>query len=912
MTTFDQRYIVDLVKTRPPQNSAGLVQRRCLDKALKPVLSGLHVLVLAPVGYGKTSLLMQLYDNVLKSGRAVAWLTISEDDSDAVHFLAGVTAAMQALGGNIGNLAQSLLNSGLGVSYKVILTTLLNEILLSNKSITLFLDDLHRADSQELKLVISELMENSPNNLHIVLASRNTMPVFWAMKARSKLVEVSSEDLRLSFSEAEELLSRTCPQKLNRANIFSLMERVDGWINGLQIAALSIDTSTDVGVYIDSLSGKGEDFSSYIEQDIFSKLSVSLQDFLVETSILEVLTPELCDVVTGGVGSLDRLHEISQLNLFLNTLDAEENCYRYHHFFRDFLRSKLADKNEDHRVSVHRRAYEWCLKQGLTSAAIDHMQSAGDWDLAGDTIADHVQEMLSRNCTAALKRWIDNLPRELVDRRPDLLLSLGWVAALGRNAPEAYYYVSEVERLLDLDGSNFIRYNGSGEIKSNIAALLAVTEVIADDSAKMSTLAHAESLDIPAKHIFFRDSSIAAKVCALMYEGRYDQGHRIATELQVANRTTNFRSVVYSHVFRGMGYRLAASLHKAKEQYETAQSIAQIKFGGDWLPFSATSPLLAEIFYEWGQFDRAKELLKDHEVTLLDSPVIEPLICSFQVASRLSLLSGDTDHALQVLAEGEAVGREDNYPRLVAAVLNERIRQLISLNEIEAAAAVFAELKSIRAGHLSGKWSEINYYATLGICRYLIATRKVAEALSLISEQVGLARKRNQYRHLLKLLVLEAEALSVAGKARSAANRVVESVAIGAHGGFLQSFVDSGDGVANIFRSVLSDVDAFFGAKAKELDESYIDSLQSVFEVNAGARDNEELILDVNLEGVEPLTPREITLLKSLARGLKNKELAEEMHLSVHTVAWHLKNLYSKLGVDNRTAAVNVARHLKL
>tara|TARA_B100000446_G_scaffold81785_2_gene77150 strand:+ start:6659 stop:9403 length:2745 start_codon:yes stop_codon:yes gene_type:complete len=902
MTVFDQRYIIDLIKTRPPQSGSGLVERASLSQLQKAEQVRLNSLVLAPVGYGKTSLLVQLYKSLKSEDKDVAWLSVSEDDSDAVHFLAGVTASLQAMHGSLGNLTQSLLNSGLGVSYRVILTTLLNEILLSDKSITLFLDDLHQANSEEFIYVVSELLESGPENLHLVLASRTSIPSFAKLRARSKLVEITSEDLRVSHSEAEKILALTCPDKLSSVDIFSLMDRVDGWINGLQIAALSINAAKDVDEYMRSFSGRQRDFSEYIEHDIFVKLPDEMQKFLVETSILEVLTPELCDVVTEGHDSERLLSEIQQSNLFLVSLDEEQSCYRYHHFFRDFLRSKLTQDSAVNRTQVHRRAYRWCLDGGLIAEAIDHMESAGDWDVAGQTIADHLEVMLSRHRLSTLKRWIQNLPNELVERSPALLLSLGWVAAFDRDGSAAYCYIEKAKGL---------KQELHDQLHSNIMALNAVTVAVEDNAEKISLLAQSETVDIPAEHSFFHSSYRTALVYALMHEGKYDQGHRLAIDQEVASIDNNFRAVVYSHIFRGLGYRRAGQLGEAMKQYQLAQQVAHKKFGLGWIPFSVPSALMADIHYEWGQFSTALELLKNQDVVRQESPIIEPLIFSYQASSRLSAHENDVEKALQTLAQGEALGRQDNYSRLVAAMLSERIRLLLLINKLDAAKAVYEEIVELGAECAQGdSWSELNYYVNIGVGRYLIGAKKHSDALPLLVEQSQLAKRYHQYRPLLKLLLLEALALVQVGKQRSAANRVIEAISLGEVGACQQTFLDSEPSVQALIRTALerwSDTDVQAGVK---IDPTYIETLRGVFGVTASGEPIVEMGID--LDGLDPLTPKEVTLLRLLRKGLKNKELAEEMHLSVHTIAWHLKNLYSKLGVANRTAAVNVARQMQL
>tara|TARA_R110001592_G_scaffold363248_4_gene682199 strand:+ start:49154 stop:51889 length:2736 start_codon:yes stop_codon:yes gene_type:complete len=911
MATFNQQSIIGLVRTRPPQNSTELVERQASALLQQARQSGMNALVLAPAGYGKTSLLVQFYDSLKQEQAQVAWLSLSEDDADPAHFLAGISAAIQGLGSNVGSVTQSLLGAGLGVSYPVILTTLMNELLLAGQPITLFLDDLHRAESADFKTILSELLEGAPGNLRLVLASRTAFPAFSRMRARKRLLEITAVDLRVSYSEAAGILAATCSRDLSGEHVIALLERIDGWINGLQIAALSIDLDTDIDDYIRGFSGKGRDFSDYIEHDIFARLSPVLQKFLIETSILEVLTPQLCDVVTQGSESATVLTELRRMNLFLVTLDKQHECYRYNHIFRDFLQAKLSTEFREDLTSVHRRAYEWCLSNQLISEAINHMVKVGDWDKAADTIEIHLQEALSRNRLSTLENWILALPEALRDSRPFLLLGLGWVAILKRSVAKAYGYLENAgERLAELERSGALAEGPLAKIHSDIVALRGVIIVVSDNASEIARLAVSADIDIPEEQRFFRDTYITALVYALMYEGKFDQGHRLAAEQEISSPDINFRAVVYTHIFRGLGYRLAGNFDSAREQYQLAQNIARQKFGDHWIPFTVPSALLAEIDYERGDFASASSHLKNRDIVRQESSVIEPLICVYQVSARLAVKEGDGERALQLLAEGEAVGRHDRYDRLVAAMLCERIRLLLARESLEPAAVVYRDLKSLaRQQAESEGWSEINYYVALGCCRYLLATQKTEEALCLISSQSILAKQQGQHLHLVALLLLEARALAQLGKQRSAANRISEAVALGAPGGFMQTFVDADPIVQDLLRESLRRWPQ--GGKSNQpVEQSYIELLKAKFGVTVSC--HAETDLEVDLKGIEPLTPREITLLRLLGKGQKNKELAGEMNVSVHTIAWHLKNLYSKLGVDNRTAAVNVARQLRL
>ena len=912
----NQQTIVNLAKIRPPQYAIPLTIRECLGRLKDAHRYGHHCLVTASAGFGKTCLLVQHHNFLQAQGEQVAWLSLSDADTDPVHFLAGISSAIQTLTGNIGIASQALIAAGFVTSYQVILTSLINEILTSGQSITLFLDDLHRAQSGQTEALMQELMGSGPQNLSLVIASRTACSKFGRLRARNKLCDLSTEDLRVTFDEASQVLAESISQEISSENIGALLERVDGWINGLQIAALSIDNKTDIEEYIKSFKANVTDFSNYLEHDIFARLPRSLRTFLVDTSILEILTPELCDAVTQRDDSEANLNQLQQMNLFLVTLDEQIRCYRYHQVFRDFLRAKLSAKSVDDLHSVHWRAFQWCMSNDLRREAINHIVAIEDWESAADAIESSLELALSRNRLPTLERWIRKLPVAVLDTRPQLLLGLGWIAVLCRNFLSAQQYLDKAENLFtSARGNKNLSSDLEIKIWSNIEALKSVITVISDDSARITQLAATREIKIPKQQAFFRDCYLASLVYSLMYCGQFDEGHRLAIDKEISGKSDNFRAKVYMHIFRGLGYRLAGNFQQAIEQYEQSKRIAGQKFGDQWVPFMVPGALMAEIYFEWGDHAKAAEYVRNRSVVRNEASVIEPLLCLYEVAARLAMSEGNVENALELLAEGESVGRQDQFDRLVAAMLSERIRLLIAAGNLEPAAAAHADIQALDSeagsqGRKRDSWSELFYYIDMGRSRYFLGTQKPKEALSLLSRQASLAKRQGQNRYLPKILLLEACALQQLGKHRSVINRISEAIRLAAKGGIVQTFLDAERQLDDPIKKALARWPVDDELNRSNEGAAYLSRLRDKIGVEEAVGEEDEI--DIEIANIDPLTPREFELLRLLAKGLKNKELANEMHVSHHTIAWHLKNLFSKLQVDNRTAAVTVARQLRL
>ncbi|MEX1665171.1 LuxR C-terminal-related transcriptional regulator [Zhongshania arctica] len=915
MNELNHRSIVNLAKTRPPKSSIELIERQCLTLLQESHGSNGNYLVSAPAGFGKTSLLVQYFNQLKLENKQVAWLSVSENDSDPIHFLTGISYALQSLGKNIGVASQALIGSGMVLSFRVILTTLMNEILSFGEPITIILDDLHRSDSADIEDIMVELLGSGPDNLRIIIASRSSFAKFGKLRARKNLIEISADDLRVNYSEAVKILSSKSLPSLSNDNIGLLLERVDGWINGLYIASLSLKKDSNIDEYIRRFSGRESDFSEYIEYDIFSQLPDLIKNFLIETSILEILTPELCDAVTERHDSDSILAQLRRKNLFIVTLDEQLSCYRYHHIFRSFLQTKMSSRTNKDLHLIHRRAYKWCIANNLLHEAINHMLVVEDWDYAADAIENSLEMLLSRNRLATLAKWINRLPVQYVQENPCLQLGLGWVAILQRDFSTAIMHCSKAESTLVLAREqNTVAKHKLDKLLSNIEAQKGVITVVSDNEIQISEFANTVEINISKEHIFFRNTYIAALVYALMHQGRFDEGHRLAIENDISGDINNFRATVYILIFRGLGYRLSGHLKQANELYEKAQLIAGKGFKDQWMPFAVPSALSAEIYYEWGDFSRASECIQNSAVVRHESSVIEPLVCYYQTSSKLAIAEGDVEKALQFLAEGEAIGKKDNYSRLVAAMLSERIRLLCKHGKLESAETVFIDLKKLSTLNMRQDsssheyWSEVQYYVDMGACMYFLGIGKPEQTIPILNRQSALARKLNQDRHLIKILLIEASALLQLGKDRSVLNRLTESIQLGAKGNFLQTFIESDPALHDAFQKTLSRWPNDDDLNSSLEGEQYLTTLKENFGVSRSTI--EEITTDIN--DIEPLTPRELDLLRLLAKGLKNKELAIEMSVSQHTIAWHLKNLYAKLRVANRTAAVTVARHFQL
>jgi LuxR family maltose regulon positive regulatory protein len=409
-----------------PPTRLKLVSRPRLVERIDQGLHGKLTLISAPAGFGKTTLVSEWVEQTRlndKTEHKIAWVSLDDSDNDPVRFLNYITAALRQLKGtdtDLGEQAQGMLNSPQPPT-NAILTSLINDIAAISEKIILILDDYHLVPSSPANNVLTFLLENLPPNLHLVIVTREDPQLPLArLRASSKLNELRAADLRFTTIEAVEFLNQVMGLALSSEDIKTLETRTEGWIAGLQLAAITMQGREDTTSLIESFSGSHRLVLDYLIEEILEQQSESIQNFLLKTAVLDRLTGSLCDALTGMENSQDTLEELEHTNLFIIPLDEERHWYRYHHLFADLLLQRLNQTQPDQILVLHHSASEWYEKEGIIDKAIDHSLRSGDFIRAVELLQDHVDTLWARGEHVNLRRWLNKLPSELVLSTPQI------------------------------------------------------------------------------------------------------------------------------------------------------------------------------------------------------------------------------------------------------------------------------------------------------------------------------------------------------------------------------------------------------------------------------------------------------------------------------------------------------------
>lgn len=904
MSNTSKFEIHSLARTCKPRLRNDVIRRAISAEVFKASRCNKCVLISAPVGYGKTTVLSQVHEQWLAEEVPATWLSLSASDSDPRRLLAGIAHSIQKESRNTGAVTLSLLEGGMAISEEAIATTLMNEILAYDKEIVLCIDEVEYASTGRCAELLRALVVSSPPNLSLVLASRVTPREFNDLRLRGQIKEFGVDHLRLNLNEAQALIANQKVLCADPEYAETLLERVDGWINGFHIATELLRESRDPLRYMTQLSGDNPDISSFIDNSVFCLLDDDLKDFLIKTSILEVLTPSLCDFVTDQDNGLRLLEEVRRLNIFVVDYDRERRCYRYNRCFREFLLNKIDNLSETSFKDVHRKAYKGFISWGMSEPAVSHMVKAEDYEVAAEYIESQLEQLLSNYRLSEATRLLSFLPENIVAKYPMLLIIKAWVAALTRKHSTARDLISQATSIVEKNGDSTEEL-----FEDNIRILECVLAVVSCNSAALAELAAGPDKEYREDQRFYRQTYACCQVYANLYTGNYDKAHRLGAT-GFSKEDTNFTALVYMHIFRGIGYIKCGHLQNALDELRRALNEANSRFGATNKALSAPRALIAAIYFEWDRLGEAEAWLQKPSLVKAESSVVEPIVENYRVMARLKADAGEYQAALNILAEGEALGHAESSCTVIVQMLCERFRLLKAAGNLIEAKSICNELKNYYVSwkHENNNkydryWIEENAEIDLVNAEFLVAISEFDEAFKLLEQNVLLARSFGKSNYLVKALLLKSLCLSNLGKRRQSTASVSEALEIAASGNLLRTIYEFGKAHKSLIEPSVLLLQA---ERKEEYVMEFLGRVKTRLDLNVSLSDE---ALDPAL--IEDITPREFELLRLLETGLKNREIAERLNVSSHTIAWHLKNLYGKLQVENRTAAVSVFRQLK-
>ncbi|MCU0487605.1 MAG: LuxR C-terminal-related transcriptional regulator [Anaerolineales bacterium] len=885
---------------QPIPPTRGIHRQRLVDRLNQGLQASRPLtLVSAPAGFGKSTCISEWIDQL---DLPAAWLSLDTADDDPARFLAYFVAALQKLDNTLGCELNSILETGQDLPPESIGTILLDDILRLDRRYLLVLDDLQNIQEQSILEILEMLITNLPPQLHLVFITREDPLIPLArLRANNQMTEIRAEDLRFTSSESQAFFMQTMGLTLADDDLRILENRIEGWVAGLQLVGLSISGRENPSVFIANLSGTQRHILSYLTEEVLNHQSTELQNFLVETSILDKVCGELCDAITGRTDSGSLLDRMFSANLFLIPLDGEQHWYRYHHLFKDLLRSQQSRISKERIFQLRREASRWFDRVGMAAEAIEQALAGEDFGQAVNLLEQHAMSFAMQGYVKTVEGWMQTIPSALLSQSPRAYLAFASVYLMRGN-------YAEVAKNLNRAEAAIFQAHPEGE------------------------WAVSETADLQSEWY-------AIQANLLNVQGRPTESLAAAAKSLELARPEQYHTLAIAYLGMGGAYRLTGDYPRLVDAYQKA--IQNSRAAGNLLAEMLSSTALALMAIQYGQLHFAHQIGLEAVDRYERSHKLPPPVSGsvygvlglveyewnqlgiarkyFAQAFQLNSFGGHNAgivFAKVLLARlAQAEGNLVEATRLVNEAVNllhlgvpawlrpevvaQQVRIYLAQNNPVSAEAI---LKQFPGSFLEpGKYpSELIFIAHLRIVLHRVHSGSSLEEhqvlLQLADRRVAEAIHHRRLGIALELILVVIKIYATAGDKETALEGLGQALQMAEAEGYVRTFVDAGPEIAGLLKI----------AQRRNL---YPETVRQLLAAFPTAKSSPAAF--VEQPGlVEPLSERELGVLRLMSEGLTNPEIAARLFISVSTVKTHLIHIFGKLNVRNRAEAVLKAKNL--
>jgi LuxR family transcriptional regulator, maltose regulon positive regulatory protein len=886
----------------PPNRPNWVVRPRLLQTLNDSRRQGCRmVMVSAPAGFGKTTLVTGWIDTLkqIPGGAKTSWLSLDASDNDLGVFLSYLIAALRRFAPGIGEITENLLEQTPLPTPEALLLPLVNDLTTLNEQVILVLDDYHLIQLPEIHQALAFIIERQPPNMEIVITTRQDplLPLSrW--RARGLLREIRLKELRFNEGEAAEFLSHAIGFALKAEDVAALETRTEGWIAGLQLAAISLVQSgaspgeNEASHFIQTFTGNDRFIMDYLIDEVLSRQAEDVQRFLLHTSVLERFNAGLCQdlLQNDGADPLAILAYLDQANLFLIPLDQKREWYRYHHLFAELLQYRLKNAQGTTLVTeLKRRASAWFDRNGYADEALRYAQAAADWEMSACLVEKYGPYYVQRGELAMVMRWLAALPDPAIRQSPFLCRFYGYLLTISGKLDLGEIYLRLAEEALpddaDHQGSTlaFASYNACfrGDFQGEIELARRALALLPKENTWTRGLA-AVSLGLGLCHVEDPEGCESAMKEAFL-AGQLAQ---------------NMRTCVHALTYLGRTSVLHLDFRQAESYFQHASEykVDGRDYGGsDMAVFD-----LAQLKYEQNDLEPSLACVQHGLELNQRTGGIEMRAYGYRLAARLHQLRGEREKAREYFARVLRLAEDYNLSPLTLS-LNAACQVEMALTDGNYLEARQASTTFVNA---TGLYT-FCFYPELARVHLLLAQGKLREGMNELEPALARAERPGWEYPRLQVRVLQSLGESDAGKARQ---HLREALLLAEQGGAMRTFIDLGAPL----QALLLDLRPML----KPGESAYADRILAVFkaEIGEGGQSAGQKTGGAGQTGnatlLEPLSEREIEVLRLLADGLSNAEIAQRLYLSPNTLKAHTQNIYSKLDVHSRVQVVNKAREL--
>lgn len=863
-------------------------------------------LVCAPAGFGKTTLvaawLAQLTNGTPQfSDGVTAWLSLDESDNDPVRFLTYLIAALQTAVPGLGEAVMRFLQSPQPPSAATILTTLINDITQYDRPLILVLEDYHVITTATVHQALTFLLDHLPPLLHLLIITRSDPPLpLSRLRAGGELTEIRAADLRFSTNETAVFLNQSRNLDLADEEIAALAERIDGWIAGLHLVALSMQNHADPATFITSFTGNSRYIVDYLVDEVLQQRPYGTKQFLLQTAILNPFCASLCEAVTGQQDGQATLERLEEANLFITALDEDRLWYRYHPLFAEVLQARLLQTQRDHLPELYRRAAGWHTSQGMVPEAVRYALAGADFAEAARLIERLAESMLLKGAGVTLVRWLDAMPIAMIRAHPHLCLARAWTFLWGPT-PRLDQIEEWVQRALperpgtqphdtSLTGAAIVLQATAAAIQWDIARSRTLSRQALDHLSSDSPWRSVMTLCLGTAHFYAGDIVAASRV--------------LADALRLSQAEGSHYIQFIAAAFLADIQVLQGHLSHAADLYQ--QILVWSEQGPPQRGTVMAHSGLANILCERNHLEAARTHLQLGGAQLEQVGGAWVALAHYRALARLQQAQGNWVEAFAALEQVTEIGQSTQVTLIVtqAAVLSARLR--LAHGDV-AAAGAWAANSELNVDDLETSYSAFKEEAYLSLAHLAHAEGRHAEALSLLERLLPMAEAEGRTGSIIAILILQGLIWQTQAGTARALTFLARALILAEAEGYIRIFVDEGEPLRVLLSDYHSQLATQSSASSDDLARrllTYTHRLLVSFSAMPSVPQPDPYR--------DALSERELEVLRLVATGASNREIANALFLAVATVKKHISNIMSKLNARSRTQAVAEARTLDL
>jgi LuxR family maltose regulon positive regulatory protein len=894
----------------PPVSRAALIERGRLLDLLEQNRDRRLTVVAAPAGFGKTTILGQWFERLRREGMQCCWCSLDRDDDQPPRFLRHVVSALRTQA-DIGRDVLLQLDATLLTDIASTLPALIDDLADMEREIVLFVDDYHHVRSADIHRYVELLTDLAPTNLRIVLASRlRPQLALSSLRMRRQVCEINAYQLRFDIDETRDFMQRTVGLDLSAPQLERLYEHSEGWAAGLQLASLSLHDASRRDALIGSFSGSLRDIADYLAGDVLNQQEPEIREFLLRTAILDRISASSAAAVTQRPDARALLEGIEARNLFLVPLDASNEWYRYHHLFQEFLLAELRRAFPDEIVALYRRASDWFAGAGLRNEAVNYALLSGDMLKVGRLVHDGTLENLAMDGKMTeLLSWVSGIPQSVKIRFPRLLIqeciALSHLCRSSAAAAVADQATAAIERLPQV--TDFPYTPADIERLRQEASVLPGMVAFCKDDIQDAAAASLHNLQSTDDLVLAIANNFIGYAALLRHDLPEAERYFARGRFHHVTKGTYYGAVISDCLLVSCDL-LRLRLDAAYEHARNAERLVDNISGGHVPGLAKAKVMQAAVLYEWDRIEEARELLDEHLYKVEAAGQASIGQAGFLTLARCLFASGRSAAARQALDRCLQISQHANheYIELVVEIEKNRMAWLADGAVVKSPEA-HALRAPIRA--LAADWNRSTFARLYLQIQSAIHAGHYEGFATPLRDLRTLCRARGLAHPEIQLTLLSALAHEQRGEREASCERVREALALVGQENALRRFLDAGP----LIVAPLLDVTQRNGLNGNYAQRDFLTRLLAASRERGIAPGRARPGATGNGNGlIEALSSRELQILGWIARGDSNAVIGAHLLISENTVKWHIKNVFAKLGVNNRTAAVIAAQQHQL